>query len=60
MGHAWRKQGSLVKTGNRRGSYRKKVFREVKVKMGDCVKDIRTIELEIRWREVAENSRDKW
>ncbi|KAL4100807.1 hypothetical protein QTP88_020836 [Uroleucon formosanum] len=59
-GHAWRKQGSLVRLVIEEEPIGKRPLGRPRLRWEDCVKkDIKSIGPGIRWREVAED-KDRW
>ncbi|KAL4084186.1 hypothetical protein QTP88_028016 [Uroleucon formosanum] len=59
-GHAWRKQGSLVRLVIEEEPIGKRPLGRLRLRWEDCVKkEIKSIGPGIRWREVAED-RDRW
>jgi len=54
-GHAWHKQGSLIKRVIEKEPLGKRPLRKPKLRWEDCLKkDVKTIGPEISWKEVAE------
>ncbi|KAF0770219.1 Uncharacterized protein FWK35_00003610 [Aphis craccivora] len=59
-GHAWRKQGSLVRQVIENEPIGKRPLGRPRLRWEDCVKkDLKMIDPGIRWREAAED-RDRW
>lgn len=59
-GHAWRKQGSLVRLVIEEEPIGKRPLGRRRLRWEDCVKkDVKSIGPGIRWREVAED-KDRW
>jgi len=59
-GHAWCKQGSLVRQVIEEESIGKRPLGRPRLRWEDCVKkDLKTLDPGIRWREAAED-RDRW
>ena len=59
-GHAWRKQGSLVRQVIEEEPLGKRPLGRPRLRWEDCVKkDLKTLNPGISWREAAED-RDRW
>lgn len=59
-GHAWRKEGSLIKTVTKENLIGKRSLGRPRLKWEDRVKmDVKVVELKILWGEVEED-RERW